>query len=75
MGGGEKIFAWAASHRSSVTEAGQTQAIQSDISRFYYSCCFLTHHFQEIRQDYISGREGAVSARNTLSFVAEALQM
>lgn len=68
MGGGEKIFTWAASCRSSLTEAGWSQAVQSDISRLYYSCCFLTHCLQEIRQDYVIGREGALSATNTLLF-------
>lgn len=53
-----------------MTEVGRSQAIWRDISIHFYSCCFLTHYLQEIKQDYIMRREGALSATNTLSFAA-----
>lgn len=59
-------------HVGALWQVGQGQAIWRDISRPCYSCCFLTHYLQEMRQDYIMRREDAVSATNTLSFVAEA---
>lgn len=61
MGGEEKIFTWAESHKSSVTEAGWSQAIQTSLFLL-----FSNSRIPINQAGFVIVREGPMSATNTL---------